>query len=119
MKRLVVVVLALSFALVPAAGAARLAYTTQRQAERFLEHRLPEWSGVNLRTRKYKFHPAFCLPGSRSKYERKHTRFKVHTTATGEQLYHSFACTLSAADKVWHLYVLARPDGRFAVRTDK
>jgi hypothetical protein len=114
----VAVVLALAFTLVPAAGAAKLTYTTQRQAERFLEHGLKEWRGVDLRSRKYKFHVAFCLPGARSKYERRHTRYRVHTTATGEQLYHSFACTLAAANKVWHLYLVARPNGSFAVRTD-
>jgi Ni/Co efflux regulator RcnB len=117
-KRLVVVVVALSFALVPAAGAAKLTYKTQRQAERYLEHGLKQWAGVNLRSRKYKFHVAFCLPGARSKYEQRHTHFKVHTTAAGEKLYHSFACTLAAADKVWHLYLTARPNGTYGVRTD-
>jgi hypothetical protein len=116
-KRLFVVI-ALGLALVPAAAAAKPAYTTQRQAERFLEHGLKTWAGVNLRSAKYKFHIAFCLPGSRSKYERRHTRFRVHTTATGEQLYHSFACTLAAANKVWHLYLVARPTGTFGIRTD-
>jgi hypothetical protein len=117
-KRLAVV-LALAFSLVPAASAAKLTYKTTFQAQRYLEHGLSRWSGANLRSRKYKFHVAFCLPGYRSKYEQRHTRFRVHTTKAGEHLYHSFACTLAAADRVWHLYLLARPDGTFDVRADR
>jgi len=114
----VILLLVLALAVVPAAGAARLDYKTPRQAERYLEHGLGSWKGVDLTSRKYKFRIAFCLPGSRSKYERTHTHFKVHTTAAGEQLYHSFTCTLAAANKVWHLYVVARANGTFALRTD-
>jgi len=113
-KRLAIVVL-LCLALAPAAAAAtRLAYATQRQAENYLEHGLARWSGVNLRSQKYKFHLAFCLPGSRSKYERTHRHFRAHGGR-----YHTFACTLSAADRVWHLYVVARGDGAFSVRGDR
>jgi hypothetical protein len=113
------VVLALACVLIPTAYAARLAYRTPEQAGAYLEHGLDRWAGVNLRSQKYKFHPAFCLPGARSKYERKHPHFPTRTTKTGETLFHTFACTLSAADRVWHVYLVAGPNGKFGVRADK
>ena len=114
MKRLSLVVL-LCLAVAPAAAAkTHLAYASQRQAERYLEHKLQRWAGVDFRSNKYKFRVAFCLPGSRSKYERKHQHFPARGLR-----YHSFACTLAAADRVFHLYVLARENGSFSVRADR
>jgi len=113
-KRLTLVVLLCLAAAPAAAGATHRAYASQRQAEQYLEHGLKRWAGVNLRSKKYKFHVAFCLPGSRSKYERKHEHFP----ARGSH-YHSFACTLAAADRVFHLYLQARGNGSFTVRPDR
>jgi hypothetical protein len=113
-KRLAIVVL-LCLALAPAAAAAtHLAYASQRQAEQYLEHGLKRWAGVNFRSKKYSHRIAFCLPGSRSKYERKHERFPPRG-----RRYHSFACTLAAADRVFHLYLQARGNGSFSVRPDR
>ena len=115
MKRLALVILVCLLA-APAAATAKthLAYASQRQAERYLEHKLQRWAGVNFHTRKYKNRVAFCLPGSRSKYERKHRHFP----ALGLR-YHSFACTMASANRVFHLYLLARANGSFFVRPDR
>ena len=113
-----VILLALTLALAPGADAARLAYASRAQAQVYLDHGLDRWAGVNLRSPKYRFHIAFCLPGARSTYEKTHPHFPVRRSQTGEPLYHSFACTLAAANRVWHVYLLARSDGGFEVRGD-
>jgi hypothetical protein len=117
--RRVAVIAALGFALIPSAAASGLAYRSDQQAEAYLQHGLKQWAGVDLQSQKYKFRVAFCLPGARSKYEQKHAHFPVRTTRAGTQLFHSFACTLSTADRVWHLYLVAFPHGKFGVRTDQ
>ncbi|MDX6476514.1 MAG: hypothetical protein QOH95_2025 [Gaiellaceae bacterium] len=117
MKRLAII-LALGFALVPAAEASRIAYRSDHQAENYLEHGLKRWQGVDLTTRKYKFRVAFCLTGARSKYEKTHAHFPEHKSASGDSTYHTFTCTLAAANKVWHLYLVALPNGSFSMRTD-
>jgi hypothetical protein len=43
----------------------------------------------------------------------------VRENGKGEHVYHTFACTLAAADKLWHLYVVAQRNGRFGLRNDK
>lgn len=113
------VVLVLACALIPTAQAARLTFRSADAAGNYLEHGLSHWAGVNLRSKKYKFHPAFCLPGSRSRYEKTHRHFPAHTTKTGKPLYHTFACTLAAANRVWHVYLVALPTGKFSVRADR
>jgi hypothetical protein len=113
--RRVAAIVALGFALVPSAAAGGLTYRSDHQAEAYLE----QWAGIDLQSQKYKFRVAFCLPGARSKYEKTHQHFPVRTTKTGEQLFHTFACTLSTADRVWHLYLVAFPHGKFGVRTDQ
>ena len=65
------VLLALCFALVPAAQASGLTYRTDSQAQNYLEHGLKRWAGVNLESRKYRHRVAFCLDGARSKYEKR------------------------------------------------
>jgi hypothetical protein len=116
MRRLAIV-LALTFALAPGAEASGLAYRSEHQAQSYLEHGLKRWAGVNLRSQKYKFRVAFCLPGSRSRYEKTHRHFPSRTGKDGEQLFHTFACTLSAADRVWHVYLVALPK-TFSIRAD-
>ena len=116
MRRLAIL-LVLGLVVAPAAQASGLAYRTEGQAQRFLENTLRSWNGVNLETKKYRHRVAFCLPGSRSKYEQTHRHFAVHATKTGEVRYHTFTCTLAAANKVFHLYVVARPKG-FGLRND-
>jgi len=112
--------LALGLVLVPAAQAShRLPYRTERQAQYYLEHTLKSWAGVNLRTKKYSFRVAFCLPGARSNYEKTHRHFTVRENGKGEKVYHTFSCTLAAADKVWHLYLVAQPKGKFGLRNDR
>jgi len=114
-----VLALALSFAVVPAAQASAITYRTQGQARAYLEHGLKRWAGINLETRKYKDRFAFCLDGARSKYEKTHRHFNVRTSRTGVRRYHSFTCTLADADKLWHLYLVARPNGTFFIRNDR
>jgi hypothetical protein len=111
-------ILVIGVVLVPSADASGLTYRTRFKAEDYLQHGLKRWAGVNLKSRKYKFHLAFCLDGARSRYEKKHKHFPRRTNAKGVYLYHTFACTLAAADRVWHLYLVARPDGTFGVRAD-
>jgi hypothetical protein len=111
--------LALGLVLVPAAQAShRLPYRTEAQARYYLEHTLKSWGGVNLTKKKYSFRVAFCLPGARSNYEKTHRHFTVRENGKGERVYHTFSCTLAAADKVWHLYVVAQPKGKFGLRND-
>jgi hypothetical protein len=117
--RCLLIVVGLSFGLVSTAGASEIAYRSDHQAEAYLEHGLKRWAGVDLQSQKYKFRVAFCLPGARSKYEKTHQHFPVRTTKTGKQLFHTFACTLATADRVWHLYLVAFPRGKFGVRTDQ
>jgi hypothetical protein len=116
--RSLAIVLALSFALVPAADASGIAYRTTHQAEAYLEHGLKRWAGVNLESRKYRHRVAFCLDGARSKYEKSHRHFRARTSKTGETLYHTFTCKLADADRLWHVYLVARPTG-FSVRADR
>jgi hypothetical protein len=119
MQRLVIVIaLALALALAPCAAAAPLAYASQDQAQAYLNHDLKRWAGVDLRSKKYRFHISFCLPGARSRYEKTHPHFPVRRSHTGEPLYHSFACTLAAANRLWHVYLVARSTDRFDVRAD-
>jgi hypothetical protein len=113
------ILLALGLMLVPAAHASGVAYRTRTQAQDYLEHTLKTWARVNLTAKKYKFRVAFCLPGSRSKYEQTHRHFTVRENGKGEHVYHTFSCTLAAADKVWHLYVVAQRKGHFGLRNDK
>ncbi|MFL5925521.1 MAG: hypothetical protein ACJ77E_01105 [Gaiellaceae bacterium] len=113
------ILLALGLLVVPVARASSLPYRTKTQAQDYLEHTLKAWGGVNLTTKKYKFRVAFCLPGSRSIYEQTHRHFTVRENGKGEHVYHTFTCTLAAANKVWHLYVVAQHNGRFGLRNDK
>jgi len=113
------ILLALVLVLAPVAQASRLAYRTQAQARYYLEHTLKTWAGVDLTRKKYSFRVAFCLPGARSNYEKTHRHFTVRENGRGEKVYHTFSCTLAAADKVWHLYVVAQPKGKFGLRNDK
>jgi hypothetical protein len=112
-------ILAIAVVLVPTADASGLAYRTRFKAEDYLEHSLKRWSGVNLRSKKYKFHLAFCLDGARSRYEKRHRHFRKRTNAKGVYLYHTFSCALSAANRLWHLYLVALPNGKFSVRGDR
>jgi len=113
------ILLALVLVLAPAAQASRLAYRTEAQARYYPEHTPKTWAGVDLTRKKYSFRVAFCLPGARSNYEKTHRHFTVRENGKGEKVYHTFSCTLAAADKVWHLYVVAQPKGKFGLRNDK
>jgi len=115
--RQLAIVLAVTFALVPTAGASSLPYRSTEQAQTYLEHGLKRWAGVDLQSRKYKFRVAFCLTGARSRYEKTHRHFPARTSKTGEQLFHTFTCTLAAADRVWHVYLVAQPT-TFSMRAD-
>jgi DNA-dependent RNA polymerase auxiliary subunit epsilon len=118
MRRLAIL-FALGLVLVPAAQASRLPYRTETQARYYLEHTLKTWAGVDLTRKKYKFRVAFCLPGARSNYEKTHRHFTVRENGKGEHVYHTFACALAAANKIWHLYVVALPHGKYGLRNDK
>lgn len=101
---LVVVCAALLFAAPALAGMSL--YRTDAQAQRYLEHGLHRWAGINLRTASFK--SAFCINGYYSKHESRtgHHYPQGKTNRYGEDLFRSFTCTLAVNSRSFHLYVL-------------
>ena len=95
-----------------------LAYRTDHQAEVYLERRLHRWGGIDLR--KQRFKSAFCVNGFYSKRELRTGRhFPARTNLAGENIFHTFACTLSAADHSWGLYLVALRQAHWSVSADR
>lgn len=92
-------------------------YRADHQAERFLEHGLRSWAGVNLRT---DFVAAFCINGYYSRHEQRTGNHfpQGHQNRVGEDTFRSFACTLTADARTFHLYVVTARTG-WLVRADR
>jgi hypothetical protein len=57
---------------------------------------------------------------SRRAFELREDTSALHDARNGKgaKVYHTFSCTLAAPDKVWHLYVVAQPRGKFGLHND-
>ena len=116
---LATVVVGLAFVGGAQAAARPLAYHTDHQAELYLEHRLAEWGGIDLRKQDMRF--AGCMNGYYSKVEHRSGRHfpQSRVDAAGENLFHSFSCTLGAAGHSFNLYVVALPHWHWSVKADR
>jgi hypothetical protein len=100
------------------ASSAGLTYRTDNQAAHWLEHNLKVWHGIDLA--RQDFRSAFCINGYYSKREQhtgKHFPQGKENRA-GEDLFHSFSCSLTAGSRTFHLYLVAKRRG-YSVRADR
>jgi hypothetical protein len=102
-----VVVISAVAATRPASAAGGL-YRTDAQAERFATRGLKKWAGIDLTRVRSK--TAFCINGYYSRYEQAHPqRFdQDRVNRSGEHLFRSFACTLTAGSRTFELYLRTR-----------
>jgi hypothetical protein len=110
--RLVLVFLAVAALLATPAGAATTPpgpYRTDAQAARYVLHGLRHWAGINLNAGK-SVTTASCINGYFSATERgtgKHFNGgKYRVNLSGQLTYRSFACTLYARGREFHLYLV-------------
>ena len=109
--RSVLVVLAVAALLVSSAGAATPPgpYRTDAQAARYVLHGLGHWAGINLNAGNG-VTTASCINGYFSAVERgTHKHFdggKPRVNSIGQLTYRSFACTLYARGRKFHLYLV-------------
>ena len=116
-RLLVLPALALALAFAGTAQAAPLTYRTDTQAERYLEHNLKRWGGMNLASQDFKM--AFCVNGFYSDHEdRTGHHFADKQSKYGESLFHTFSCTLTSGSRSFNLYLVAQPHG-YAVSADR
>ncbi len=96
----------------PASAAAAASYRTDAQAERYLEHRLRGWAGINLRGPRV-LKDAFCINGYYSRHEQRTRRHykQGRVNRHGGDVFRSFACTFVANNRTFGLYLVAKQDG--------
>ena len=84
-------------------------YRTDAQAARYVLHGLHHWAGINLNAPK-SHTTAWCINGYYSATERgTHKHFnggKPRLDAQGKLTFRSFACTLYARGREFHLYLV-------------
>ena len=84
-------------------------YRTDVQAQHYLEHGLRHWAGIDLNDAN-SYTSAFCFNGYYSKTEQRTGEHfnggQAKVNKFGEDMFRSFACTLTSRGRFFNLYLV-------------